>query len=125
MFLDTDIVVDALRGFPPALTYLDMAEQQGMLAISIPPQLELLIGCRNRAELQRVEEFVERFEIRNLSATIGETAVDLVRQYRLSHGLLLADAMIAATALTNNETLYTKNIRHFQMIPGLRIIRPY
>jgi len=51
--------------------------------------------------------------------------VDLVRQYRLSHGLLLADAMIAATALTHNETLYTKNRRHFRMIPGLRIIRPY
>jgi len=46
MLLDTDLVVDALRSFPPALTSLDTAEQQGMLAISIPPQLELLIGCR-------------------------------------------------------------------------------
>ena len=55
-------------------TFID--EQQEMLAISIPTQLELLIGCRNRAELPRVEEFVERFERRSLSATIGETAVE-------------------------------------------------
>jgi predicted nucleic acid-binding protein len=49
----------------------------------------------------------------------------LLRQYRLSHGLLIIDALIAATALAHGETLYTKNVRHFRMIPGLREIRPY
>src|SRR6185503_6905695 len=50
MLLDTDLVVDALRGLPLALTSLDTAEQQGMLATSIPPQLELLIGRRSTGQ---------------------------------------------------------------------------
>ena len=99
MFLDTNIVVDALRRFPPAVAYLRTAERQETLSLSLPAQMELIIGCRNAAELRRLRAFRERFEIRGLSATIGETAVGLLYQYRLSHGLLLADALIAATAL--------------------------
>jgi len=125
MFLDTNIVVDALRRFPPAVAYLATAEQQGTLTLSLPAQMELIIGCRNTAELHRLRVFLERFEIRGLSATIGETAVELLYQYRLSHGLLLAAALIAAPALEYTETLYTKNVRHFRMIPGLTVVRPY
>src|SRR5262249_20310849 len=125
MLLDTNLVVAPLRRFPPAVAYLRTAEQQGMLSLSLPAQMELIIGCRNGVELRRLRVFLERFEIRGLSATIGETAVELLYQYRLSHGLLLADALIAATALADEETLYTKNVRHFQMIPGLPVVRPY
>ena len=124
MFLDTNIVVDVLRRFPLAVAYLETAEQQGTLSLSTPSQMELIIGCRNRAEARRLREFLEHFEICGLSATIGETAVDLIYQYRLSHGLLLADALIAATALEYEETLYTKNVRHFRTIPALTVLRP-
>jgi predicted nucleic acid-binding protein len=125
MLLDTTIVVDALRRFPPAVAYLRTAEQQGILSLSLLAQMELIIGCRNAVELHRLQVFRERFEIHGLSATIGETAGGLLYQYRLSHGLLLADALIAATALEYRETLYTKNMRHFLMIPGLTVVRPY
>jgi predicted nucleic acid-binding protein len=43
----------------------------------------------------------------------------------LSHGLLIPDALIAATALDRGLILYTKNARHFDMIPGIKVIRPY
>jgi predicted nucleic acid-binding protein len=48
-----------------------------------------------------------------------------MRRYRLSHGLLLPDALIAATAIEYDVTLYTKNVCHFQMIPALTVVRPY
>jgi hypothetical protein len=53
MFLDTNIVVDALHRFPPAVTYLETAEQHGTLSLSTPSQMELIIGYRNAAELRR------------------------------------------------------------------------
>ena len=59
--LDTDIVVDALRDFTLAIDYLEDVEQQGDLRIGRPTQMELLVGCRNRAELQRLERFLRRF----------------------------------------------------------------
>ena len=123
--LDTDIVVDVLRDFTLAIDCLEDVEQQGDLRISRSTQMELLVGCRNRAELQRLERFLRRFTMLDLTESIGQSAVALLRQYRLSYSLLIIDALIAATALVHGETLYTKNVRHFRMIPGLRVIRPY
>ncbi len=56
---------------------------------------------------------------------MSQRAFELIESYNLSHGLFLADSLIAATVLEQGTTLYTKNIRHFKMIPDLAIIRPY
>lgn len=122
---DTDILVDALRGFRAGLDYVETAEQQGALRLSITTEMELMVGCRNRRELRRLERFLRRFTILALTEVIAARAVTLLRQYRLSHSLSITDALIAATALAYNETLYTKNVRHFRMIPGLMVVRPY
>jgi len=123
--LDTDILVDALRRFQAGLDYVEEAEQRGALGISIATEMELIIGCRNRRELHRLELLLTRCTILGMTERITTRAAILLRQYRLSHGLQMIDALIAATALEHNETLYTKNVRHFRMIPGLRVIRPY
>jgi predicted nucleic acid-binding protein len=121
--VDTDILVDALRAVPEAIAFLRDAERY--LTVAAITQMELLQGCRNMAELHRVEQFLRRFAVRGLSELIGGISVSFMRRYRLSHGLLLPDALIAATALEHDVTLYTKNVRHFQMIPGLTVVRPY
>src|SRR5262249_49220196 len=123
--LVTDIVVDTLQDFAFAIDYLEEAEKKRELRISRPTQKELLIGGREPAELQTLGRLFRRFTMLDLTEPIGQGAVALLSQYRLSHGLLIIDALIAATALAHGETLYTKNVRHFHMIPGLRVIRPY
>ena len=45
--------------------------------------------------------------------------------FGLSASFVSPDALIAATALDRGATLYTRNLRHFQMIPGLAVIPPY
>ena len=122
---DTDILVDALRGFSAGLDYVEEAEPQGALRISITTEMELIVGCRNRRELHRLERFLRRFTILAMTEVVAARAVTLLRQYRLNHGLSITDALIAATALECNETLSTKNVRHFQMISGLTVERPY
>ena len=121
--VDTDILVDALRRVPTAVTFLRDAERY--LTVAAITHMELIQGCRNLAELRRVEQFLRRFAVRSLSELIGGIGTSLMRRYRLSHGLLLPDALIAATAIEYDVTLYTKNVRHFQMIPGLTVVRPY
>jgi len=123
--VDTDILVDALRGFGPGLDYVEDTEQQGTLRISITTEMELIVGCRNRRELHRVERFLKRCTILGMTEAMAARAVTLLRQYRLSQGLSINDALLAATALVSRDTLYTKNVRHFRIIPDLTVVRPY
>lgn len=60
-----------------------------------------------------------------LSAVASQTAFALMESFFLSHSLVIPDALIAANALEQAMTLYTKNVRHFQMIPDLIVVRPY
>jgi predicted nucleic acid-binding protein len=122
VIVDTDILIDAGRGVSDAVAYLQLVEQQLPLATSVVTQMELFIGCRNKTELQSVERFLLRFRIIQLTERISESAVDLLRQYRLSHGLLIADALIAATALDFDVHLLSKNQRDYRFISGLHLL---
>jgi predicted nucleic acid-binding protein len=84
--------------------------------------MELIVGCRNKAELHDLELFLRRFQVLKITDQISDKAVDLLRQYRLSHGLLIADALIAATALEHGEPFITKNQRDFRFIAGLHLL---
>lgn len=65
--------------------------------------MELLVGCRNKAELRNTERFIQRFLVLNISEEVCDTALNLLRRYRLSHGLMIPDALIAATAMTTKQ----------------------
>ena len=86
-------------------------------------QMELLVGCQNKKELSKLERFLERFQIIAFDATISNTTVDLLQKYRLSHNLLIPDALIAATAITHNLPLASKNQRDFRFIESLNLLK--
>ncbi|HBB95788.1 MAG TPA: hypothetical protein DC054_10390 [Blastocatellia bacterium] len=50
--------------------------------------------------------------------------MDLIRAYSNTHGLLLADALIAATCLDLNLTLVTYNVNDFHFIEDLKYLKP-
>ncbi len=117
--VDTDILIDAGRGIGEAVACLQDIERNSSLAASIVTQMELIIGCRNKAELSEVEKFLRRFHILSITEAISDVAVDLLRQYRLSHGLLIADALLAATALVHHSPFISRNQRDYRFIAGL------
>ena len=59
------------------------------------------------------------------SSAVSQTACTLMESFFLIHSLVIPDALIAATALEQGLTLYTKNMRHFQMVLALKVVRPY
>lgn len=119
--VDTDILIDSGRGDPDAIACLQRLEQQSSLATSAVTQMELIVGCRNKTELHDLEIFLRRFQVLKITDQISDRAVGLLQQYRLSHGLLIADALIAATALEHGEPFITKNQRDFRFIAGLNL----
>jgi hypothetical protein len=124
ILVDTDVLIDAGRAVEVAVVQLETADQKSTLAVSIITQMELVVGCRNRTELQIIERFLERFEIIKLNEAISDKAIDLLCNYRLSHGLVIADALIAATAIVIDAPLLSKNQRDYRFIQGLNLL-PY
>jgi len=121
--VDTDILIDAGRQIPEAIEYLRSREATSTLAVSSVTQMELIVGCRNKRESEDLEKFLRRLRILPLTSEISDMAVSLLSQYNLSHGLLIADALIAATAMTHTEPLATKNQRDFRFIDGLDLLQ--
>jgi predicted nucleic acid-binding protein len=122
--VDSDILIDVARGEADAINRLSHLEKASALAVSAVSQMELVVGCRNKKELQDLEKFMSRFQILKITDHISDRAVDLLKRYFLSHGLLIADGLIAATALVHNEAFITKNQRDFRFIAGLNLL-PY
>jgi predicted nucleic acid-binding protein len=90
VIIDTDILIDSARKIDEALSCLRMIADRFPLAVSIITQMELVIGCRNKNELNTLDRFLSRFEILKLHGDISDKAIELLRKYRLSHGLLIA-----------------------------------
>jgi predicted nucleic acid-binding protein len=122
LIIDTDILIDASRRITDATDFLSSASASSLPNISAITQMELLVGCRNTAEQRALAKFLARFQIVPINVQISDTAVKLLTEYNLSHGLLIADSLIAATALTLDEEFATKNERDFRFIPGLNLI---
>lgn len=122
VFVDTDILIEVGRGINEAATCLQAIERQSPIAISVVTQMELIVGCRNKNELSALEHFLDRFAIVNRNDSISQTAVDLLKRYRLSHGLLIADALIAATAISEDGSLVSKNQRDYRFIEPLHLL---
>jgi len=84
--------------------------------------MELVVGCRDKNELRNIEPFIRRFQILNLNENISTQADTLLCKYRLSHGLLIPDALIAATAISWNYHLISKNQRDYRFIEELNLL---
>lgn len=122
VIVDTDVLIDVGRDVEEAIASLEQIEERSTPTISVVTQMELLVGCQNKAELRKLDRFLRRFDVVKLNERISDTAVELLRRYRLSHGLLIADALIAATALSLDIAFMTKNHRDYRFITGLRLL---
>ena len=124
LLVDSDILIDVSRNVREAIDYLRRHSGTFTLVISSITQMELLVGCRNKTEQRQLERFLRAFPILALNEAIADQAVGLLRRYRLSHGLLLPDALIAATTLVYDVPLATMNQRDYRFIAGLQLL-PY
>jgi len=116
---DTKIFIKIFRGDA------DLKKQVESLnvAISSIVVLELLQGSKDKAELRQIEKYLAHFNVVHFNENISKKAIELVKTYSKSHGLLLADAIIAATCLEKDLELMTFNIRDFKFIQDLKLFR--
>lgn len=117
---DTNVFIAVFKGDRP----LGERIRADRPALSTIVYLELIQGSKNKTEVRKIEKLLKFFRVFHFDEAIGRRSIDLIRKYSKSHGLLLADAVIAATCLENELRLVTFNAKHFQFIQGLTIDVP-
>ncbi len=121
MLFDTDVLIEYLRGKDEAQAYIDNIKDA--VYMSSITMAELYAGVRRGEELKKLEIFIETFEVTNLNKSIAKIGGLYRNQYKPSHGMGLADALIAATAKEIDAQLITFNTKHFPMLTD--VIKPY
>lgn len=118
---DTCVLIDYLRGKPEVRRRLENDRPQG-LGMSTVTLMELVVGARNKREVGIIKKAFADFRTVEISEAISARARGLVEKYAKSHGLLIPDALIGATALELGTPLHTTNVKDFQFMPGLVLV---
>lgn len=121
MLVDTDVLIDFLRGNPEAVQFLERNIND--LQVSVVTIAELYQGVREGHERVKLATTLSALTALPLTDEIAEAAGLLRRDFRVSMGCGLADCMIAATASLHGLQLATLNARHFGMLE--RVTVPY
>lgn len=120
--LDTAVLVDILRAFPPALDWLS---GQDRLGISPVVWLEILEGAENAREQARAVDLLRHFEKIEVVPTDFDWAIQQALRFRLSHNVDMMDCLIASSAQRLGVPLFTRNLKHFQPMIDALAQRPY
>ena len=116
--------IDILRRYEPAMVWLRALGSEE-LAVPGLVAMELLQGCRNRAEQQRVNRMLRPYRLYWPTQADCEWAFQDYATYYLSHQLGILDALIAETAVGLGVTLATFNEKHYRVMPTFQTIQPY
>ena len=121
MIFDTDVLIWAARGNERAARAIDAAPHRALAIVSL---MELLQGVRSKLEARQIQQSLRQMQFRvlPLSEAIGAAAVALMEEHALSHGIQLADALIAATVMESGLPFCTRNAKHFRPIRGLSCV---
>ena len=132
--LDTDILTHLYAGHPHVIHSLQNINDPDVCT-TIVTKVELLRGrfdfllkAATSAELLRAQQWLYRTEeLLSQIVVIPFNEASLNQFDRLRAGKKFqkmgrADLLIAGIALSHRATLVTRNIRHFQRIPNLKLV---
>jgi predicted nucleic acid-binding protein len=122
ILIDSDVLIDFIHAVDQAKSTLQDLEKDYTFNVSVITRFELLVGCKNKTEVRTLLNFLMKFELLHLNTAISEESVNLFDKYRLSHGVLIPDTIIAATAITYEIPLLTKNQKDFRFIENLNLL---
>jgi len=118
ILLDTDVLVDFFRGYSKAVAFVNAHSDRIILSSIVVA--ELYAGVKGDAEQAALENFVSLFRVVPVSVEIAKAGGLYKRDYGKSHGVGLADTILAATSESENAELKTLNTKHYPMLKGLK-----
>jgi hypothetical protein len=124
ILLDTDVLIECLRASPKAIAWM---KQEAGTPFEVPGivGMEIIVGCRNKRELQRTRRFLKMFPVAWPTAEEFATATEILAEHRLRDGVGIPDSILAAMARVRGARLLTFNLKHFRNLAGVDARAPY
>ncbi len=124
MVIDTNIFIDHLRSLEKTKTYLSKISNE-IHSISSISLFELYAGANTPRKKRDIKLLTDDLIIIPFDEQESEQAAKIYIQLKQENKLIeIRDIFIAATAITNGLSLLTLNIKHFERIKNLKIIKP-
>ena len=125
--LDTDILIDFLRGSQRTVEKIRKLEDNFELTTTTVNVFELYFGAFKSRKMEKnvkaVDKLVERLEPLKLTSHSAKISGRIVAELeREDKPIDFRDAMIAGIALENSVAVYTRNVEHFKRVSGLKIL---
>jgi predicted nucleic acid-binding protein len=116
VLVDSDILIEVSRGRDANIVakWIDLSNSDAAVLYSPVSVAELWAGARP-SEFDALKNLFRALTCTPIDEEAGRQAGDYLRQYRRSHGVEVADALIAASAVGNRATLWTRNRKHYPM----------
>lgn len=118
ILLDTDVLIDFFRGYERAVAFVNAYKARIILSSIVVA--ELYAGVKGDAEEADLQDFVSLFHVVPVTTEIAKAAGLYKRDFGKSHGVGLADAILAATAEAEKAELKTLNTKHYPMLKHLK-----
>lgn len=120
--LDTDVVVDFLRGHGPGVEGVRQMVREGRALVSAVTVYELRQGALTSEDQAAVELFC-RSRTLSFTSQAAMRAGELAAELRASGTPIgTADTLIAGLCLHHGCGLMTKNTRHFNRVTALELV---
>lgn len=126
--LDTDILIDFLRGDNTTVEKIKELEEEFVLATTTINLFELYYGAfkskKSEKNVKSVNKLAERLELLKFTDKSAEISGRIIAELEKKGRLVdFRDAMIAGIVLENDAMLYTRNVKHFERIEGMRLYK--
>jgi tRNA(fMet)-specific endonuclease VapC len=122
--LDSDVLIDFLRGAGPGRDLIRALARAEGYRVSAVTAFELALG-RSYAENPRPVHTLLAVPLLTLTRKAGLRGGALLGELRRSgEAIDIRDAMQAGICLEAGAPLVTRNVSHFERVPGLRVSQP-
>jgi len=126
--LDSDFLVAILRDNSEALASLERFQREDMLATTSINSFEILNGALissgGKQKYLRARSMLNELEVLAFDQTASELASSLYADMlKKGKPIAISDLYIGSIALSAGAPVITRNLKDFERIPGLKVIK--
>jgi len=115
VLVDSDILIEVSRGRNTAIIekWIELSGSETVLYSPVSVA-ELWAGARSH-EYTALDHLFRALTCAPIDEEVGRQAGLYLRRYRQSHGVEIADALVASCSVANHASLWTRNRKHYPM----------